>query len=242
MMQNQTSNFLSMFTSKSVLIVVLISVLLTLACAPSESEIRSMVRDEIASSLVQGIPGPPGPKGDPGPQGETGVGMQGPPGVAGERGLRGERGPQGERGPAGPVHSYAVAYSEGMEHRPAVPDFVVSLPNSFRVEGIEDTYLFEWTVPDRGDSHYSGSLPSDSQKWQLYPPHPNNSSRTEGFCEAETWTAIFYKDAEDGPWYYCDDSKGGTREGMASGIAVGLDEAKGLSSRLHIYQAYDWKQ
>ena len=226
-----------------VLSVALISVLITVACAPSESEIRSMIRDELSTSLVQGPPGPAGPKGEqgePGPQGETGIGMQGSPGVAGERGLRGERGPQGERGPAGPVHSYAVAYSEGMEHRPAVPDFVVPLPDSFRVEGIEDTYFFEWTVPDRGDPHYSGSLPSDGQVWQLYPPHANNSSRTDGFCDPETWVALVVPEPDDTAWFYCDDNERG-REGLATGIVNLMDEAKGLSSRLHIYQAYDWE-
>ena len=238
----------SVFPFKSVLTIGIIVVLVTVACAPSESEIRNMIRDELATSLVEGPQGPAGPKGEqgePGTQGATGMtGARGPTGVMGEsgaQGTQGDRGPQGERGPAGPVHSYAVAYSEGMEHLPAVPDYVVPLPDIFRVEGIEDTYFFEWAVPDKGDPHYSGSLPSDGQLWQLYPPHANNPSRTDGFCDAETWTALFVTESGDTPWYYCDERGGGSREGLATVIARQLDEAKGLSSRLHIYQAYDWE-
>ena len=243
-----------MFNSKTVIAVGIIVALVAVACSPGESEIRVMIRDEIARSPIEGPQGPAGPKGEKGEQGPQGLagatGPQGPPGVAGERGAQGvvgsqgrpgERGPQGEMGVAGPVHAYAIAYSEGMEHRPAVPEYVVPLPDRFRVEGIEDTYLFEWATPDRGDPHYNGSLPSDGQTWQLYPPHPNNASRTEGFCENTDWTALFVKEQGGVTWLLCNQSDGGGREGLATGVAEGLDEGKGLSSQLHIYQAYDWE-
>ena len=107
---------------------------------------------------TQARPGRKGPQACRAPLARAGPrGEQGPPG-------RGERGPQGLEGPVGPTHAYAVAYSEGMEHRPAVPDYIVPLPERFRVEGIEDTYVFVWTVPERGDAHYSGSLLSDGKR------------------------------------------------------------------------------
>lgn len=221
----------------------IMAMLATIACAPGEAEIRSIVREELGASLVPGPQGIQGERGERGPQGIQGVqGERGIRGQSGVQGERGERGPQGERGPAGLAHSYTVAYSEGMEHMPAVPDFVIPLPDKFRVEGIEDSYFFEWTVPERGDPHYSGSLPSDSQVWQLYPPNANNASRTEGFCSTTDWTSLFLTEADSNYWYFCDDSERGGREGSAKAIAARLDEAKGLSSRLHIYQAYDWEQ
>jgi len=70
--------------------------LATIACAPNEAEIRSMVRDELAASIIPGPPGPAGPQGERGPQG-----------------IRGERGPQGERGIAGEAHTYAAALGHG---------------------------------------------------------------------------------------------------------------------------------
>ena len=106
---------------------------------------------------------PPGPQGVAGEQCQTGpAGPQGPRGIAGERdpeGAAGPQGPQGVKGADGPVHSYAVAYSEGMEHRPDVPDFVIPLPHKFRVEGIEDTSIFVWTVPEKGTPTTRGAFP-----------------------------------------------------------------------------------
>ena len=189
----------------------------------------------------QGEPGPQGEQGPQGPKGDaTGVaGPQGPKGETGASGPRGEQGPQGIQGPAGPVHSYAIAYAEGMAHRPAVPDFVIPLPDKFRVEGIEDTYTFTWMVPERGDAHYSGSLPEDGQVWQLYPPHANNPSRTSGFCDAAEWALIYIREPDGSNWRSCEDRRG-ARETLATRAAEWLDEAKGLLSELHIYQAYDW--
>ena len=124
-----------------VILCLALSALSVSACGPDDAKIREMVRSEVANIDVP--QGPAGPLGPPGMQGNAGRagsrGEQGAPGPA----RRGERGPQGERGPVGPVHAYAIAYSEGMEHMPAVPDYVVPLPSRFRVEGIEDTYFFE---------------------------------------------------------------------------------------------------
>ena len=140
----------------------------------------------------------------------------------------------------GDAHSYAIAYAEGMEHRPAVPDFVIPLPTRFRVEGIEDTYVFTWVTPERGDAHYEGNLPEDGQVWQLYPPHANNASRTMGFCEATDWATLYVKEPGGSEWRSCNSTDRG-RESLATSVAEWLDEEKGLSSQLHIYQAYDWE-
>ena len=96
-----------------------------------------------------------------------------------------------------------------------------------------------WTTPERGDAHYAGSLLEDGQVWQLYPPHANNSSRTSGFCDATQWAALYFKEPGGSEWRLCQDPDGG-RETSASAIAEYLDEAKGLSSQLHMYQSYDW--
>ena len=80
-----------------------------IACAPSDEELRRLVRDEVAKiELPQGPTGPQGPQGEPGPQGRQGEqgpqgerGVIGPPGIRGERGAPGEKGEQGERGERG---------------------------------------------------------------------------------------------------------------------------------------------
>ena len=194
----------------------------------------------------EGQRGDTGPKGDQGPQGERGevgpqgkTGPAGSPGEKGEEGLvgpsgpRGQRGAQGPRGPAGEAVTYSIAYAEGMSHRPAVPDFIIPLPDRFRVEGIRDTYVFTWTVPARGDNHYAGRL--GDQVWELYPPHANNPSRTEGYCKAIEWAAL-YKDDVAGSWRICHDN----RPGIATEVVRNLDEFKGLESETHFYQTYDW--
>ena len=220
-----------MLTRLTIFAILIISVL-TIACVGQEGP--AGIQGDPGPQGEQGIQGETGPRGERGPQGESGE-----PGAQGIQGIQGEQGPQGVRGPVGETHTYAVAYSEGMEHRPAVPDFVIPLPDKFRVEGIEDTYTFTWTEPERGDAHYAGSLPEDGQVWQLYPPHANNPSRTGGFCEATEWAAVYIKEPGGTNWRTCRDSDDG-RESLASGVAEDLDEAKGLPSELHLYQALDW--
>ena len=161
---------------------------------------------------------------------------QGPPGEPGPTGPQGPSGPQGPRGPVGPTHTYAVSYAKGMAHRPAVPEFVVPLPKQFRVEGIEHTYRFTWTVPERGDAHYEGSHAAHGHVWQVYPPHANNVSRTVGYCEATMWASVHISEKGEDPWSAC--SAG--RELLATDVARWLDADKGLASELHIYLAHDW--
>ena len=189
----------------------------------------------------QGPPGPPGdiPQGQRGPQGEQGSrGARGPQGEQGPQGPRGDQGPQGISGPRGEARSYVIAYSEGMERPPVVPDSRISLPDSFRVEGIEDTYRFQWTKPERGDPHYAGSLAADGQVWQLYPPHVNNTSRTSGFCKATEWATVLRKEPAGIKWHSCrDQDRAGER--LAESVVEWLDEAKGLSSQLHTYRVSD---
>lgn len=68
------------------------------ACAPTDAEVREMVRAEVAKIEV-----PVGEQGEPGPQGEQGsIGPVGPQGEQGPRGEIGLTGSQGETGPAGP--------------------------------------------------------------------------------------------------------------------------------------------
>ena len=188
----------------------------------------------------QGEPGPRGvagpigqigPKGDQGDRGERGP--RGATGAQGDRGEQGERGPQGVRGPQGAAVTYAIAYSEGMEHRPAVPDFVVPLPPGLTVDGVEDTYVFTWTIPlgDK-DKYYSGRL-ADEWAWKVWPPNKNNSARTEGYCENTEWASI--RQTIDVAWYNCDVN----RMGAAKAIARWIDEDRGLASTLHIYEAID---
>lgn len=94
------------------------------ACAPTDAEIREMVRVEIAKIDVpkgeqgergepgrdgqdgahgqDGAPGVMGPQGERGPQGEPGrAGIDGQDGDTGPQGLPGSTGPQGEQGPRG---------------------------------------------------------------------------------------------------------------------------------------------
>ena len=185
-----------------------------------------------------GPEGPPGEKGDTGEQGPKGVpgdlakGEQGDTGLRGPAGPMGPKGGQGPRGPRGEAVTFAIAYSEGMAHRPAVPDFVIPLPDTFRVEGIQDTYVFTWTTPQRGDNHYAGSV--RDRHYQVYPPDVNNPSRTSGSCEATEWAGLYYTD--EGRWRICFDQR--TR--IARSIAEHMDEARGLESESHFYQSYDW--
>ena len=93
-----------------------LAAIVVLGCAPSDAEIREMVRSEVAKIEVpageQGSPGrigPAGPQGPVGPAGERGpkgdqgqTGAQGVPGVQGPQGPRGEAGSSGEIGPQGP--------------------------------------------------------------------------------------------------------------------------------------------
>ncbi len=185
-------------------------------------------RGEAGKDGDEGPMGPAGPRGagDPGPKGDKGdTGPTGPPGA---------RGPQGARGPEGQTMTLAIAYSEGMAHRPAVPDFVIPLPKKFRVEGIQNTYVFTWTTPPRGDNHYSGSIAG--RHYEVYPPHANNPSRTNGYCEATEWASLYHRDAGGPQWRVCSDKRGH----IASIVAEQIDEGRGLASESHFYQAYDW--
>ncbi len=106
-----------------IFLVLLIAVVL-MSCGPTDTEVRDMVRAEVAKISVpageqgetgpqgpQGSPGPQGPLGETGPQGEAGPqgesgpqgpqGPSGPQGLQGETGLQGEAGIQGEPGPQG---------------------------------------------------------------------------------------------------------------------------------------------
>ncbi len=83
------------------------TVIVLVACGPTDEEVREMVRVEVAKiSAPAGPEGPPGETGDQGPQGvpglEGGQGPQGTQGPVGSEGSQGERGVQGERGQAGP--------------------------------------------------------------------------------------------------------------------------------------------
>ena len=189
-----------------------------------------------------GPQGPPGEKGDTGEQGPKGVpgdlakgeqGDTGPRGPAGSMGPKGDQGGQGPRGPRGEAVTFAMAYAEGMAHRPSVPDFVIPLPDIFRVEGIQDTYVFTWTTPQRGDNHYAGSV--RGRHYQVYPPDANNPSRTSGSCEATEWAGLYYTDPKARWRIYFDQ-----RTRIARSIAEHMDEARGLESESHFYQSYDW--
>ena len=94
-----------------------LTLLLAVACSPSNEELRQLVRDEIeATELPQGEPGvagrqgaqgEAGPEGPAGERGEKGArGDQGPPASAGEPG---PQGPAGERGPLGPQGEAGVS-------------------------------------------------------------------------------------------------------------------------------------
>ena len=184
-----------------------------------------------------GNTGAQGPKGDPGDPGDVAKGETGEPGESGPvgpRGPQGNPGAQGPRGVRGQAFSFAIAYSEGMPHRPAVPDFVIPLPDMFRVEGIQDTFIFRWTVSLRGDSHYAGSV--KGSHYQIYPPHANNASRSGGSCAATDWVALYHTDPGEPRWRLCHEERGRiTRE-----VAQHIDESKGLASESHFYQVYDW--
>ena len=101
----------------------LVVVGVSLACGPSDEEIRRMVqaetaqlstqlgetvRDEVAKlELPQGPAGPQGPQGDRGTQGPPGErGLQGPQGEQGAQGPAGPQGPQGDRGTQVPQGEY----------------------------------------------------------------------------------------------------------------------------------------
>ena len=92
---------------------------------------------------------------------------------------------------------------------------------------------------ERVDAHYAGSLLKDGQVWLIYPPHENNSIRTVGFCDVTDWAALYVKEQDGSSWRVCRDTDD-AREILAARIAEWLDEAKGLSSQLYIYEAYDW--
>ena len=90
-----------------ILLTVAVAALFFVGCAPSDTEIREMVRAEIAKiEIPAGQPGPTGPqgeRGDVGPQGELGdVGSQGEQGDVGPQGELGDVGSQGEQGDVGP--------------------------------------------------------------------------------------------------------------------------------------------
>ena len=89
-----------------VLIPLVIFIIAAVSCAPTEAEIRELVRAEVAKIEIptgeQGPPGLTGPRGypgEPGPQGPKGeVGPRGAPGRQGEMGAQGERGFPGRPG------------------------------------------------------------------------------------------------------------------------------------------------
>ena len=83
--------------NQTIPLILTVTAIAILGCAPSEAELRDMVRSEIDKIEVPaGEPGPPGPTGATGP-----VGPQGPVGPAGERGLKGEQGVSGDQGAVG---------------------------------------------------------------------------------------------------------------------------------------------
>ena len=231
--------------SKTTLVLAgLLVVSMILGCAPSgpsKAEVQKMIDASIATSSLQGPPGPRGatglmgpmgPMGKQGPQGEAGP--RGDPGIQGVRGEKGEQGPQGVQGPRGRAVTYSIAYSEGMEYRPAVPDFVVPLPPGFSVGGVSDTYVSVWTIPPGDkDKYYTGSM--GDLVWRIYPPNKNNPTRTNGFCEATEWAARWLM-FEDSPGQYtCSDK----RTSIATSSAYYMDDDRGLPSQIHFYETID---
>ena len=90
------------------LVGVTVAALILASCAPSDAEIREIVRAEIDRiEIPAGPQGPVGPAGVVGPAGAQGsqgeVGPQGPQGEVGPKSERGDDGPRGETGARGEV-------------------------------------------------------------------------------------------------------------------------------------------
>ena len=145
-------------------LVLAIGTISILGCAPSETQIRDMVRAEVATLELpqgpqgeqgqQGIPGPQGEKGERGERGEQGTpGQQGEQGARGDSGLQGQRGEKGDRGERG---EKGLRGDMGEEGPPAeipaslqVEELIVRIPNGggfLVLSGGKDGYVgkIEW--------------------------------------------------------------------------------------------------
>ena len=118
-----------------------LTLLLAVACSPSNEELRQLVQDELAMAELPrgepGVAGPQGAQGEAGPEGPTGErgekgakGDQGPPGPAGESGpqgptgKRGEKGAKGDQGPPGPTGARGAPGPQG---EAGVTDFTAAI-------------------------------------------------------------------------------------------------------------------
>ena len=81
---------------RALLVMLLVALAASCTSGPSEDELRSLIREEIQSSVVQGLTGP---EGVPGPEGQRG--LEGPEGSQGTRGPEGRTGPFGTEGTQG---------------------------------------------------------------------------------------------------------------------------------------------
>ena len=100
-----------------------LTLLLAVACSPSNEELRQLVRDELAiAELPQGEPGVAGPQGA---QGEAGP--EGPTGERGENGAKGDQGPPGPASEPGPQGAAGESGPLGPQGEAGVSDFTAAI-------------------------------------------------------------------------------------------------------------------
>ena len=91
----------------------LLVIVLTGACGPSDEEITGWIEDEVGHQVALI---PPAPQGELGPQGERGIqGETGPVGPQGEQGPQGVQGPQGDTGPTGSQGEQGIQGEQGTQ-------------------------------------------------------------------------------------------------------------------------------